>query len=184
MSGGGAIFWLILAAALFIIEGATVQLVCIWFAIGSLFAMLAAFVGAPVWLQLLICAVSSLAVLIVGRPLLLDRITPKKSATNADRVIGQPGIVLEEIDNIRQTGRVSANGLDWSARSETGEIFQKGETVLVTQIEGVKLIVRPFSYAEPQPAEQEPYGPQQEPYPEQPYPEQSWPEPQQEPPLE
>lgn len=145
MTGGlGAIVWLIIAVVLCVIEGATIQLVCVWFACGSLFAMLASFIGAPVWLQMLIFLVSSIAVLIVGRPILLEKIKPKREATNADRVVGQVGLVLEEIDNLRQTGRVSANGLDWSARSEGGERIPEGTQVVVRRIEGVKLIVWPL----------------------------------------
>lgn len=136
-------FWLVVALVLCIIEGMTVQLVCIWFAVGAVFASLASFVGAAFWLQLLICLVVSVAVLIVGRPLLLERLTPKKHATNADRVIGTLGVVKEEIDNLRQSGRVSANGLDWTARSEMGEIIPVNATVVVARIDGVKLIVRP-----------------------------------------
>jgi len=145
MTGGsGAVFWLVLSVILFVIEGTTVQLVCIWFAVGALFAMLASFVGAPVWLQLLIFLISSIGVLIVGRPFLMDKLVRRREPTNADRVIGQVGIVLEQVDNVEQTGRVSANGLDWTARSERGEIIPEKSRVLVKYIDGVKLIVEPI----------------------------------------
>jgi len=145
MTGGsGAVFWLVLSVILFVIEGTTVQLVCIWFAAGALFAMLASFVGAPVWLQLLIFLISSIGVLIVGRPFLMDKLVRRREPTNADRVIGQVGIVLEQVDNVEQTGRVSANGLDWTARSERGEIIPEKSRVLVKYIDGVKLIVEPI----------------------------------------
>ena len=145
MTGGsGAVFWLVLSVILFVIEGTTVQLVCIWFAVGALFAMLASFVGAPVWLQLLIFLISSTGVLIVGRPFLMDKLVRRREPTNADRVIGQVGIVLEQVDNVEQTGRVSANGLDWTARSERGEIIPEKSRVLVKYIDGVKLIVEPI----------------------------------------
>jgi len=145
MTGGsGAVFWLVLSVILFVIEGTTVQLVCIWFAVGALFAMLASFVGAPVWLQLLIFLISSIGVLIVGRPFLMDKLVRRREPTNADRVIGQVGIVLEQVDNVEQTGRVSANGLDWTARSERGEIISEKSRVLVKYIDGVKLIVEPI----------------------------------------
>jgi len=145
MTGGsGAVFWLVLSVVLFVIEGTTVQLVCIWFAAGALFAMLASFVGAPVWLQLLIFLISSIGVLIVGRPFLMDKLVRRREPTNADRVIGQVGIVLEQVDNVEQTGRVSANGLDWTARSERGEIIPEKSRVLVKYIDGVKLIVEPI----------------------------------------
>lgn len=156
MTGGsGAVFWLVVSVILFVIEGATVQLVCIWFAIGALFAVLASFVGAPVWLQLLIFLISSVGVLIVGRPLLMDKLVRRKEPTNADRVIGQVGVVLERVDNVEQTGRVSANGLDWIARSERGEIIPEKTRVLVKYIDGVKLIVEPIQEAAGLPEEKE-----------------------------
>ena len=145
MAGGGAVaFWIILAAVLVVIEGSTVQLVCIWFAIGSLFAMFAAMLGLQLWAQLLIFLVSSVAVLIVGRPFLAKKLSVRRESTNADRVIGQQGLVLETIDNLRQMGRVSANGLDWTARSENGEVIPEGARVRVLRIDGVKLIVCPI----------------------------------------
>ncbi|MGI6403229.1 MAG: NfeD family protein [Oscillospiraceae bacterium] len=152
MGSFGALIWLILAAGLIIVESMTVQLVCIWFAVGSLLAAMASYVGAAFWLQLLICLLSSLAVLIVGRPLLLDKLTVRRQATNADQVVGQLGMVTQRIDNLQQTGRVSANGLDWSARSEGGQAIPQGMPVEVLRIDGVKLIVRPVN---PFPPEEE-----------------------------
>lgn len=145
----GILIWLIIAGTLIFIEATTVQLVCIWFAIGSLFAALASFVGAPFWLQLLVCLVSSIAVLIVGRPLLLDKLQKNKQPTNADRLIGQCGVVKEEINNLKQVGRVSVSGLDWSARSEYGEIIPAGTPVGILRIDGVKLIVQPILQQQP-----------------------------------
>lgn len=180
LSGGwGIVFWIIVTAALIVIEMATVQLVCIWFAVGALFAALACFVDAAFWLQLLIFLVSSIAALIVGRPLFVDRLTPKKQATNADRVIGQLGTVLQEVNNIAQTGRVTANGLDWTARSAYGEVLPVGATVLVLQIDGVKLIVQPLPPEPPMPppappTQSAPYQPLEyhsDPQPSQPVPE-------------
>lgn len=145
MSAAAPVFWLILAVALFIVEALTVQLICIWFAVGALFSTLASLAGAPLWLQLLVFIVTSALVFIAGRPFLLERINTRKERTNADRVIGQPGIVLEQIDNLGQTGRVRANGLDWTARSERGDIIPVGTNVIVKFIDGVKLIVEPIT---------------------------------------
>lgn len=139
-----AVIWLIFAVILFVIEGLTVQLLTIWFAIGSLAAMLAAMFNAPVWVQLMFFFITAILVLVFGRPFLKKRLTPKRVATNADAVIGQEGLVIEEIDNTMQTGRVRANGLDWTARSDNGEIIKVHQRVKVIHIDGVKLIVKPF----------------------------------------
>lgn len=138
-----AVIWLVLAVTMFIIEGFTAQLICIWFAFGALVGMFAAFLGASMGVQLLLFLATSIAVLLIWRPFLKKRITPKMTATNADAVIGQDGLVLEEIDNTLQTGRVSANGLDWTARSADGKIIKARQKVKVMKIDGVKLIVEP-----------------------------------------
>lgn len=138
-----AIIWLVVAVILFILESLTVQLVCIWFAVGALVAMLAAALGASVGVQLLLFLATSIAVLLLWRPFLKKRFTPKKTATNADAVIGQDGIVIQEIDNTLQTGRISVNGLDWTARSADGSIIKERQNVKVIRINGVKLIVEP-----------------------------------------
>lgn len=138
-----AIIWLVVAVILFILESVTVQLVCIWFAVGALVAMLAAAFGASTGVQLLLFLATSIAVLLMWRPFLKKRFTPKRTATNADAVVGQDGLVIEEIDNTLQTGRISANGLDWTARSADGSIIKERKKVKVIQIDGVKLIVEP-----------------------------------------
>lgn len=140
----GAIIWLMIAVILCVIEGATVQLLCIWFAGGALVAMLGALMGAPVLLQLLLFFVTSVAVLAVGRPLLKKKLRVQITPTNADAVIGQTGIVTVEVNNLMETGRVTANGLDWSARSADGGSINVKQKVSVKGINGVKLIVEPI----------------------------------------
>jgi len=144
----GALFWLIIAVILFVIEGVTVQLVCLWFAVGSIAALIAAALGAPTWVQFLVFLLASIASLFLGRPVLMKLLATKKEATNADRVIGSTAVVLEEIDNVRETGRVRAMGLDWTARTQGTERIPFQEQVRVLRIEGVKLIVEPLESGE------------------------------------
>lgn len=138
----GALFWLVVSVVLFVIEGMAVQLICVWFAVGALLAMLAAALGASVPVQLLVFLLSSVAVLLLGRPLLKKKLKFKQTATNADLVIGKIGVVLEEVNNDLQTGRVTANGLDWTARSTIDSvIIPAGAKIRAVYIDGVKLIV-------------------------------------------
>lgn len=142
--GTGAIFWLIVAVVLFVIEGATVQLICLWFAVGAVITVPVSAMGAPVWVQLLVFLLASIAVLVVGRPIVTKKLNRERVPTNAEMVIGQTGVVKQDIDNIRGTGRVNANGLDWTARSlQDGMVIPEGSHVRAVRIEGVKLIVEP-----------------------------------------
>lgn len=145
----GAVVWLIIAVVLFLIESATYQMVCIWFSLGSLVAMAASWLNAPVWLQLLVFLLTSLLVLLLARPYVMKHARFQKSATNADRVIGQIGVVKEKIDNIADQGRATANGLLWTARSANDDItIPVGNRVRAVRIDGVKLIVEPLESLE------------------------------------
>ena len=135
------IFWLVLMILFLVAEGATAAITTVWFAAGALAALLAAFFGAELWLQITLFVVVSVGMLLALRPLLKKYITPKKLRTNVDSVIGSQGLVLEPIDNLAGTGRVKLGGMEWSARSENGEPIETGTIVKVEKIEGVKVFV-------------------------------------------
>ena len=148
--------WLGLLVLFVIIEGATVALTTVWFALGALCALtLSCLPGVPETVQIVVfVAVSALSLWLL-RPLARRRFSVKKEATNADRVLGQIGVVLEDIDNLQNTGAVKAGGKIWTARAHAGETIPKGARVLALSIEGVKLIVEPVvAVAEQPPNEQ------------------------------
>ena len=138
-SSMAAFAWLILCLVLAGVEAVTVQLVSIWFALGALAAMLPAILGTNFTVQLSVFVVVSVLLLAVTRPLVKKKLAVKKVETNAKAVIGQVGVVTEEVTAVQ--GRVEVDDLSWSARSQTGEPIAPGEEVLVKEIQGVKLIV-------------------------------------------
>lgn len=138
-----AILWLVLTVAFLIAEAATVTVISLWFAAGSLAAMAVALLGAGIWLQALVFLAVSAAALTALRPLVRKFLTPKLTATNVDSVIGSVGIVTADIDNIAASGQVKLNGMEWTARSSSGESVPRGTRVTVDRIEGVKVFVSP-----------------------------------------
>ena len=135
------IIWLVLLLLLTGVEAVSVGLTSVWFAAGALCALIAALLGAPLWLQIaLFLAVSTLCLLAV-RPLAKRHLNSKVEATNADRVIGEQAQVTEDIDNIRGKGAVVIRGVAWTARSEDGSPVPAGTLVKVLRIEGVKVFV-------------------------------------------
>ncbi len=136
------IVWAGLIILFAVIEGMTVQLVSIWFVIGSVAGLICSLLKAPVWLQITVAVAVSIIALIITRPIIKKHITPKITPTNADRVIGKVGIVDEDIDNTKAVGLVSVDGQIWSARAQDGELIAKGEQVDVLKIEGAKIIVK------------------------------------------
>ena len=58
-------------------------------------------------------------------------------------MVGAVGIVTSDIDNIAAAGQVKLNGMEWTARSTSGESIPVGTKVQVDKIEGVKVLVSP-----------------------------------------
>ena len=135
--------WVAVMALAGFIEAATPMLVSIWFSVGALAAMLAAYFGASLTVQLLLFVFVSIAALVGLRPLARRFIDPHIVPTNADRLLGGEAQVTETIDNDRAAGAVYIDGKTWTARSEDGGIIPAGEQVEVVRMEGVKLFVRP-----------------------------------------
>ena len=138
-----AVIWLVLIVAFLMAEASTVTMISLWFAGGSLVAMLVSLLGGPVWLQILAFLAVSCILLTLLRPLVRKQITPKITKTNVDAVIGTTGLVTVAIDNVAAVGQVKLGGMAWTARSVSGEPIPEGTLVRVERVEGVKAIVVP-----------------------------------------
>lgn len=137
-----AIIWLAALVILLIAEALTLGLTTIWFAGGALIALVAALLGANVWVQLGIFLAVSLILLIFTRPVALRYMNKSTLKTNVDSLAGEQGIVSETIDNLEATGKVKLNDVFWMARSEDGSIINEGTVVEIVRVDGVKLIVK------------------------------------------
>lgn len=136
-----AIFWFVLMCVFMVMEANTVSLVSVWFAAGSLAALIVSLLSGQLWLQIFVFFVVSVVTLAALRPVLRKYFTPKLHKTNVDAVVGATGKVIEPIDNIQSIGRVKIGGMEWSARSSSGERIPEGTIVLVDRVEGVKVFV-------------------------------------------
>lgn len=136
--------WLGLLAFFVIVEAATANLLTIWFAAGSLVALISSFFIESPLIQVVIFVVVSLIVLIALRPIAKKYTRNKKQPTNADMYINAEGVVLETISNLHAKGTVKVRGSVWTARSFNDEVdIPEDTTIIVERIEGVKLIVKP-----------------------------------------
>lgn len=140
------LFWGIILAIAVITEFATLNLVSIWFIFGAIVSLIAALLGASIALQFILFVVLSgvgfLIFFFAIKPRLAKRVV---RATNADRIIGQEGVVIEPIDSIKGTGQIKVQGQVWSARVEGEGTIAEGELVHVLGIAGVKAIVKPVA---------------------------------------
>ena len=137
-----SICWLAVFVMLIVIELATMGLTTIWFAGGAVAGFIASMLGANVVIQAVVFFVVSIVLLIFTRPFAVRYINSNKTKTNIDGLIGQEALVLEEINNIRETGCARLEGKEWSARSVDDTVIPADTVVIVERIEGVKLIVK------------------------------------------
>jgi membrane protein implicated in regulation of membrane protease activity len=101
----------------------------------------AAVLGAPLWLQLAVFALGSLASLAFLRPLARAHLTmPAAIRTGSAALEGARATVVQRVDG--QGGRVRIGGEVWSARSYVpDQVFEAGAQVEVAKIEGATALV-------------------------------------------
>ncbi len=138
------IIWLGILAVLLVIEGLTTALTTIWFAGGALAAAIAAGVGMGIVPQLLLFFCVSLVLLIFTRPAAMKLMNKNTEKTNVDSLLGKTAVVIQEINDLAQTGQVRINDIEWMARtSDDSARIPVGTVVVIRAVRGVKLIVEP-----------------------------------------
>lgn len=136
------IFWLIVVAVMLVCEIFSMGLTTIWFSIGAVVSAIASALGAPLWLQITLFCIVSVAVMLLVRPFAMKVLDKNRTKTNVDALAGQRVAVLETIDNQKETGRVMLNGVEWMARSTDNTVIEAGEIVEIESVSGVKLMVK------------------------------------------
>lgn len=130
--------WLSIIIILSILEAMTISLVSIWFIISGIISMILSIFGVDFSICFTIFVILGLILMLTTRKTLLKLLKVKKESTNLDRIVGQKGVVTEEInsDNI---GEVKVDGKKWSAYSSQN--LPKGTLIKVLEINSVKLNV-------------------------------------------
>nr|WP_297883840.1 NfeD family protein [uncultured Blautia sp.] len=138
----GPLIWLGIVALFLVIEAATVGLTTIWFAGGALIAAIAAWIGAGEAVQWILFIAVSLVLLIFTRPVAVRYMNKDVEKTNVERLMGQKAVVIQEIDNLNQTGLVRVGDVEWMARTKSDDVqIPEKAVVVIKEVQGVKLIV-------------------------------------------
>ncbi|HAH74789.1 MAG TPA: NfeD family protein [Kandleria vitulina] len=132
--------WGIVLAVAVVFEIATVALVSIWFAFGSLLALISACLKASLSVQIIIFVLGSLLTLVLTRPLASKMLHGQITKTNVDRLIGKKGVVTKSL-TAYEMGEVKLLNGTWRALSKTKDEITEGSQVKVLAIEGNHLIV-------------------------------------------
>lgn len=73
---------------------------------------------------------------------LMELVIPgRKTGLGASGIVGQHGIVVRPLGGRGTPGTIRVSGELWSARSDTGGVFEKGRSVRVVAVEGMVALV-------------------------------------------
>ena len=140
--------WMAIAAAFVVGEIFTAGFFLLWFGVGAAVAGVLALLGLGFGWQLAAFVVIS-GVLFAASRRFAERFSQKQPpGIGADRFIGLQGQVLEEVDNIKNVGRVRLQKEEWRAESETGEILSVDTQVEVVRLDGTHLVVKKIEKGE------------------------------------
>jgi membrane protein implicated in regulation of membrane protease activity len=141
------LIWIAVALVAGVLEVASLQFVLAMLAGGALVAAVAAGIGLPVELQVIIFAVASALLLVGARPPLVRWSRRTVGAvTGVAALIGRRAEVLVEVTHSR--GQVKLAGETWSARTDRpGAVLPVGMEAYVHHIDGATAVVS----AEPPP---------------------------------
>ena len=135
--------WLGVFVLSIIIEAATAEVVSIFFAAGSVIALIISFIpGVTWWIELIVFVVISGAALLGLRPLANRFLKREKRSTNVDEMIGKKGVMIKGCDELNY-GEIKVNGVIWTAVNEdSSKPINENEVVEIVAIQGNKLVVK------------------------------------------
>ena len=148
MTLGTWLIWMAVAAVFIIGEIFTLGFFLLWFGIGAAVAGILAMFGLGGSWQWGAFAVVSGVLFVLSRRF-AERFSKKQPpGIGADRFIDKKGVVLEEVDNIKNTGRIRMGKEEWRAESDTGEVISVGKMVEVTKLVGTHVVVKTLKEGE------------------------------------
>jgi len=148
MTLGTWLIWMAVAAVFIIGEIFTLGFFLLWFGIGAAVAGILAIFGLGGSWQWGAFAVVSGVLFVLSRRF-AERFSKKQPpGIGADRFIDKKGVVLEEVDNIKNSGRIRMGKEEWRAESDTGEVILVGKMVEVTRVVGTHAVVKTLKEGE------------------------------------
>jgi len=140
------LIWVLLGVVLIVAEIFTLGFVLFWFGLGAFAAAIAGYFGAPLGIQFLIFAVSSIVLTVLSRTIFAkyyshddnDRIK-----TGIEALPGKIGTVTADSSGSLNEAAVKVFGSTWTAfPADPDEQLRTGEKVEVVEVRGSSLYVR------------------------------------------
>jgi len=137
------IIWLIAAIIFFLGEVFTEGFFLLWFAVGALVGLLVTLFTDNIIIQFLFFILTSVILLLSTQKITINFLNNRKKVeSNINALIGKKAKIIEALDPIEGAGKVKVNGEVWKAiPTNNSQTFEIGETVIIRDIDGVKLII-------------------------------------------
>jgi membrane protein implicated in regulation of membrane protease activity len=133
--------WLAITVVAIIVEVTTTEMLSIWFAGGSLLAMLATALKAPLIVQICVFVVVSLILLVAFRKMVLKKLSKGETNLNADSAVGKEFELLTPIQ-FNSPGSIKVNDVVWNVVLENqSKTIPEKTIVKVVGLKGNKYIV-------------------------------------------
>ena len=135
-----SIIWGMLFILFLIVEISTVNLVTIWFALGSIISFILSLFKVNITIQIIVFIIVSMLSILSTIPL-VKKYKKSFSKTNIDLLIGQKCCVKESISTFNP-GVIILNGIEWTAKSLDNIDIEKSSRVEIVKIEGTSAFVK------------------------------------------
>ena len=143
------IIWLVIFVLALLIEAIGPEIVSVWFAGGAVVSLIISFIpGVDWWVQLIVFAVVSAALLVFIRPFLAKALKRETVNSNVDTMVGKKGVITSDVKETK-SGEVVIDGVTWTAIATKDDMaIGKDSLVKVMAVSGNKLIVMPVNSKE------------------------------------
>jgi membrane protein implicated in regulation of membrane protease activity len=138
------VVWGVVAAVLAVVELFHLGMTAGMVAVGALGGLVAAALGAPVAVQVVVAAVVSLVMLGAVRPVARHHLEVRGLPGPADALVGRTALVVQQVSDT--SGQVRLHGEVWTARPALpGTVLPVGSSVWVGAVVGATVTVHPAS---------------------------------------
>jgi membrane protein implicated in regulation of membrane protease activity len=131
--------WVLIGFALLGLEFVATTFHVGFFAAGAFFVAILALAGwdGPLWQELLVFTIVSLAAVFVFRPIVV-RMNETKPV---DELVGEQAVAIDEI-GVDGRGKAELRGSTWSVKNVGGSPITRGQRCTVERVEGLLLHIR------------------------------------------
>ena len=132
--------WSVLFILTLVVEIVTVELVSVWFAVGSLIAFILALCKVGTTVQIIVFLAVSIVLLASLRWVCMKALKNSKEKTNLDSLVGKIFKLTKSIEE-ENPGEIKVNGVIWRVVEKNGELAELGKKVKIVEVQGNKFLV-------------------------------------------